>query len=108
VLTVEAVDNGWNAASASVTFSVQATVNGLKKLVNSYYASHDITKAGVRTSLIAKLSKANKAIMYGNETRDQHPPGVHQPGEGQTGKSISPAASAVLIAEAKLVIASLR
>ena len=108
-LTVNAVDNASNASSKSVTFSVNVTVNGLKKLVNGYYASHDITRAGVRTSLIAKLSKANKAVMYGNYASaiNTLQAFINQV-SAQTGRSITPAASAVLIAEARLVIASLR
>ncbi len=47
--------------------------------------------------------------MYGNETSaiNTLQAFINQV-KAQTGKSISPAASAVLIAEAKLVIASLR
>ena len=108
-LTVYAVDKADNAATASVTFSVKATAGSLKTLVNRYYAEGKITKAGIRTSLIAKLNAAQgyiaaaqpaKAISTLNSFISEV--------RAQTGKAITKAAAAVLIADAQYVMASLK
>ncbi len=67
--TVHAVDLAGNASDASVTFSVKATVASLKALVTEFYASGDISKAGVKSSLMAKLDAAQKYLDAGNEAK---------------------------------------
>ena len=105
-LTVHAVDLAGNASDARVTFSVKATVTSLKALVTEFYASGDISKAGVKSSLMAKLDAAQKLLAAG---KDQKAASVLKAFinevKAQTGKSISPEAAAILIADAKWVIA---
>ena len=107
--TVTAVDMAWNEATKSVTFTVRATATSLKALVNELYASGDITRAGIRTSLLAKLSSAQKLIMVGRDSAaiNKLSAFIAQV-RAQSGKTISPAAAALLIADADWLIDSLR
>jgi len=108
-LTVNAVDRAWNTSAASVTFTVKATVASLKTLVNEFYAAGMISKAGTRTSLMAKLSAAQKYANAGQESLAISTlKAFINEVKAQTGKSITQAAAAVLIADARWVIESLR
>ena len=64
-LTVTATDRLGHATTASVTFKVDATVQSLTTAVNTYYTEGKIKTKGVRTSLLAELAIAQKAISRG-------------------------------------------
>ncbi len=108
-LTVAAVDRAGNAASASVTFSVKATVNSIKTLVYRFYAEHKITNPGIRTALLARLFLAQAAINVGMPRLaiNQLNAFIHLV-QAQSGKSIQKGAATILIADARFVIASLK
>jgi 2',3'-cyclic-nucleotide 2'-phosphodiesterase/3'-nucleotidase len=108
-LTVTATDDAWNTAVATVTFTVEATISSLRALVDGFHASGDISKAGTAKSLASKVDAAQKLIDAG-KTRaaiNQLKAFISEV-KAQTGKSITPEAAAVLVAEARAVIASLR
>jgi hypothetical protein len=96
-LKVSAVDSAGNQASQSLTFHIAATVQSLETSVNRFYAEGKIRKVGVRDSLLSKLKKGkiNQLNAFINEV------------EAQTGKSIKPAAAALLIEDTLWLIAHL-
>ncbi len=108
-LTVNAVDKADNASSASVSFSVKATAGSLKALVNRLYAEGKITRADVRASLLAKLTAVQASINQGKKST-----AINQLSafinlvSAQKGKSITPSAAALLIADAKFLIGTLK
>jgi hypothetical protein len=106
---VKATDRAWNESTASVRFTVTASVASLKTLVTRFYAEGKITKAGTKTSLMAKLNAAEKYVTAGqNASAISTLKAFINEVKAQTGKSITPVAAAILIAEAQWVIASLR
>ena len=78
--SVTATDFYGNTTTASVTFTIDATVASLITTVNQLYASGAITKASVRDSLLDKLMSAQKSIAAQREGSDQPAQCVHQPG----------------------------
>ena len=108
-LTVNAVDKAGNASTASVTFTVKATIGSLKTLVNRYHAEGAITKDGVVTSLMAKLNAAQKAASAGQDASAISSLNAFiNEVKAQSGKAITPSAAQVLITDARFVIASLK
>jgi 2',3'-cyclic-nucleotide 2'-phosphodiesterase/3'-nucleotidase/5'-nucleotidase len=103
--TVTAVDNGWNESTKTVDFTVKATFSTLKTLVSDFYASGDISKTGTMTSLMSKLDAAQEAAKKGNDKAAASKlKAFIREVKAQTGKSITPEAAAMLIAEARYVI----
>lgn len=108
-LTVNAVDKAGNVATASVTFSVKATVGSLKTLVNRLYAEGKITKMAVRDSLLAQLTAAQKSIDAGKyKTAINQLNAFINLVKAQSGKAITKAAADLLITDARFVINGLR
>jgi len=109
ILTVNAVDKAGNAATASVTFTVKATVGSLNTLVDRLYAEGKITKASVRDSLRGQLSSAEASIAAGkNKTAINQLNAFLNLVKAQTGKAITPAAATLLNADANYVIGTLK
>ncbi len=65
VLAVSAVDNADNSSSGSVTFSIYATAESTKQVVNQLLASGAIRSSGVVAALNTLLDLAGKAIEKG-------------------------------------------
>jgi hypothetical protein len=104
--SVTATDAYGNHATASVTFSVKATVSSLMTSVSRLYAEGAITKASVRDSLLEQLAAAKASLAAGREkAADRQLSSFISLVRAQTGKSITPAAAALLIADARYVIA---
>jgi LmbE family N-acetylglucosaminyl deacetylase len=106
-----------------VTFKVEATVGSLKALVNRFYADGSIRGHETRSSLLSRLGEVEKSIRkhkdsqaigqlkaFINEVKastvtvNDH----HHRERGHDHRTISAKASAILIADAQWVIASLR
>lgn len=84
------------------------SVPTLKAWVGDFFDAGLITKAGIRNALLDKLSDVQAAIDAGNKadaagTLKAFVNSI----QAQTGKAINPAAASVLIADAKVVTASL-
>jgi hypothetical protein len=86
---------------------VIATVQSLKDSVNRFYAEGKITDAGLRNSLLDKLSTAQAYLNAGNIKAATNALNafINQV-NAQTGKKITKDAAALLIADAKYVIAN--
>ena len=107
-LTVSAMDKAGNDATASVTFSVEATVASLKAAVTRFYAEGKIGSASVRDSLMAKLSAIEASINAGKKTAAKNQLNAFIAlVQAQSGKSITPDAATLLITDANYVIAHL-
>ena len=108
-VTVHAVDMAWNETTESVTFTVKSATASLKALVAQYTMSGAIKKPGISKSLVAKLDAAQAYVDAGDEARAISTLNSFiQEVKAQAGKSITPAASASLVAMAQEVIASLQ
>jgi len=59
-LTVKAVDNAANEATAAVTFKVDATIQSLIKSVNRFYDEKKIKGKGIRNNLLVNLKNAQR------------------------------------------------
>jgi 2',3'-cyclic-nucleotide 2'-phosphodiesterase/3'-nucleotidase/5'-nucleotidase len=106
--SVQATDFYGNTTTASVTFSIKATVASLITTVNQLYASGDITKASIRDSLLGQLNAAQASISAGKtKTAANQLNAFINLVKAQSGKSISPWAATLLINDAKYVIAHL-
>ncbi len=104
-LTVYAMDNAYNQSTASVTFSVTATLATLKATILHFFLDGKIDSAGVYNSLLAKLVQADKAYVKGNYAlvRNVLNAFINEV-RAQSGKHIMPDAAALLIADAQWVI----
>jgi hypothetical protein len=104
-LTVYAVDRATNQSSQAVTFTVNATIQSTKAALTYFYESGEIDSWGVYNSLMVKLNAAQKAL-------DKGKTGVAinilyafiKELQAQSGKHVSAAAAATLIADAQWVI----
>jgi len=104
-LTVYAMDMAWNQSSASVTFTIGASVDSLMAALQRLYDEGQIDNHGIFNSLMKKLAgaaaarqdmvKINKLEAFINEVM------------AQTGLHITPEAAEILIADAQWVIANL-
>ncbi|PWB53566.1 MAG: hypothetical protein C3F13_09155 [Anaerolineales bacterium] len=65
-LTVYAMDNAYNQSSASVTFTITATIGSLKETLTRFYLEGKIDNLGLYNSLWVKLTQAEKAYEKGN------------------------------------------
>jgi hypothetical protein len=106
--TVTATDFYGNQTTASATFTIKATVDSLSASVRHFYDTGQITSASVRDSLLSKLAAIKASIAAGKTSvaRSQINAFISLV-RAQTGKSIKPAAAAVLIADARYLIAHL-
>jgi predicted phage tail protein len=106
-VTVTAIDAYGNHATASVTFTVKATVSSLMDTVRRLYAEGAISKARVRDSLLEQLAAASASLAAGKgKVADEQLSAFINLVRAQDGKSITPAAAALLIADARYVIAN--
>jgi hypothetical protein len=105
---VTATDHYGNATTASVTFSIEATITSLMASVSRLYDEGDISKMSVRNSLLDKLDAAAESMARGQTTAatNQLNAFISQV-KAQSGKSITPWAAMLLINDAKHVIAHL-
>lgn len=107
-LVVSAVDWYGNSDVETVAFTVTVTATDLDDVVRYLYDEGLITKAGVRDALLAKLAQAESALAAGKtKVAEKTLEAFIGQVNAQTGKSIDAAAAALLIADAKAVIASL-
>jgi hypothetical protein len=106
--TVTATDFYGNETTASVTFTIKATVDSLSASVRHFYDTGQITSASVRDSLLSKLAAIKASIAAGKDkVATSQINAFISLVRAQTGKSIKPAAAAVLIADARYLIAHL-
>jgi hypothetical protein len=105
---VSAIDFYGNQATASVAFSIDATAGSLISTVNRLWDSHDIGKAGVRDSLLDKLTAAQASIAAGRSAtaRNQLKAFVNLV-TAQGGGAITPWAATLLVDDARYLIAHL-
>jgi hypothetical protein len=104
--TVSALDNLGNRATVSVTFTVIVTPESIKGDVTQFLASGAINKAGIATSLLAKLDAAAAARGRGEcgTSANQYQAFINEI-TAQIGKGIDPAAAAIMIDDARYLMA---
>ncbi|HEV2035363.1 MAG TPA: hypothetical protein VGU71_14395 [Candidatus Dormibacteraeota bacterium] len=102
---ITAVDNVGNTSSASVTFNIIVTAASIKDDVNQFAASGDISKHGIVNSLLKKLEHAGDKQLAGDckTAANIYRAFIHEV-EAQSGKSITEAAAAIMIADAQYLI----
>ena len=108
-LIVTAADYYGNTETRTVTFSVTATVQSLKASVNRFYLDGMIKNAGIRDSLLTKLSSAQAYLDAGlaKQAINQLNAFINAV-KAQQGKAITSAAATLLIADANWVISHLK
>jgi len=108
-LIVTAADYYGNTETRAVTFSVTATVQSLKASVNRFYLDGMIKNAGIRDSLLTKLSSAQAYLDAGlaKQAINQLNAFINAV-KAQQGKAITSAAATLLIADANWVISHLK
>ncbi|MBI2175000.1 MAG: hypothetical protein HYU33_07370, partial [Candidatus Omnitrophica bacterium] len=90
-------DLAGNTGSGSTSFTVQATAAGLGNLLMQF-----VTKAGVANSMISKLNTAEAAAARGNAQAKAGAIGAFiNELQAQTGKALTAAQAATLIALAQ-------
>jgi 2',3'-cyclic-nucleotide 2'-phosphodiesterase/3'-nucleotidase len=105
-LEVTAMDKAYNTSSASVTFTVETTVESMMSVVTSLYEDGEISSANVYYGLMDKLQAAAKnkkssaAINLLNAFINQV--------NAQYGKAITPEAADLLIADIQWLIAQMK
>ena len=105
-LVVTAMDKAYNTSSASVTFTVETTIQSMMSVVTSLYEDGAISSTDVYNGLMdklqaaAKAKKANTAINVLNAFLQQV--------NAQKGKSITPEAADLLITDIQWLIAHLQ
>jgi hypothetical protein len=104
--TVMAVDNAGNTASPSVTFSIVVTPASLIADLQYFLSTGDITFKNEANSLLQKL---NAAAAYRAAGDCKHANDVYQSFinelNAQSGKTVSAASAAIMIADAQYLIA---
>jgi 2',3'-cyclic-nucleotide 2'-phosphodiesterase (5'-nucleotidase family) len=106
VLTVNAVDRAGYPATASVSFSVNATVKSLTTSVNRLFKEGKITNDGNLNSLLVTLQHAQDALNSGKaKVAVNSLEAFINKVQAQSGKHVDAAAAALLIADARWVIA---
>jgi 5'-nucleotidase/UDP-sugar diphosphatase len=108
-LNVTATDYYGNTATKEATFSVTATVPSLTTSVNRFYLEGMIKNAGIRDSLLTKLSSAQAYLDAGMTKQAIN--GLNafiNAVKAQKGKAIATDAAALLIADANWVINNLK
>jgi 2',3'-cyclic-nucleotide 2'-phosphodiesterase (5'-nucleotidase family) len=108
-LTVYAVDKAGYSASKSVTFSVAATIQSAIAGVNRFYAEGKIDNAGVANSLLQKLENAQAALDKGQTGAAVNKlEAFINEATAQSGQHVAPDAAALLVADARWVIAHMK
>lgn len=98
---VAATDNLGNSGSSSVTFTIIVTADSIKDDVRQFESSGDISKHGIATSLLAKLDAAAAARSRDCATAANIYGAFINEVSAQSGKAITTAAAAILIADAQ-------
>jgi beta-glucosidase len=106
--TVDAVDAVANSSNASVTFTVIATSEGIKREVKQFLSNGEIARDGLAKSLLRKLESAAIASAGGDcaTAADLYKAFIHEV-SAHSGKQIDAAAAGTLIAGAEYLIAHL-
>lgn len=108
-LTVHAMDKAYNESVSSVTFSVNATIQGLKDTMYRLYNEGKFTKVAIYKNLYNKLVLAQADLNKGqNKLAINHLVSFINEVKAQSGKSIKTDAANLLIADAQWVITSLQ
>jgi hypothetical protein len=102
-LDVTAMDKAYNSASASVTFTVETSIQSLMSVVTSLYNDGKITSATVYKGLMDKLQAAVKSKSPAT-TVNLLKAFISQV-KAQSGKAITPDAAQLLIANAQWLLA---
>jgi hypothetical protein len=106
-LTVVATDYYGNASTQSVTFSVTATIQGLKASVNRFYQEGKIDDASIRNSLLDKLNSAQSNLNQGNVKAARNAlQALINSVQAQSGKHITVDTANLLITDARWVMAN--
>jgi 2',3'-cyclic-nucleotide 2'-phosphodiesterase/3'-nucleotidase len=108
-LTVNAMDKAYNQSSASVTFTVDATVQSLMSSMFKFYGEGKFTKAAIYKNLYNKLTLAQADLNKGqNKLAINHLTAFINEVKAQAGKSIDPVAANLLITDAQYLIGKLK
>ncbi len=106
-LFVSASDQAGNTALTTVTFRIVATIDTLIGAVNTSIGAGQIDASGAR-SLLSKLEDAKQALSRGNLTAARSKlTDFKTQVSTQSGRSISPSAAQLLIADADYVLGTL-
>jgi len=105
-LEVVAMDKAYNTSSASVTFTVETTIQSMMSVVTSLYEDGAISSADVYKGLMDKLQAAAKAKKPATAINILNA-FINQV-NAQTGKTITPDAANLLIADIQLIIAHMK
>lgn len=102
---VTASDNAGNTITASATYNVIATTNGLNSLIQQILASGQIDNTGMANSLLSKVVDAANAAARGNgQASDNIMQAFINQVSAQSGQHISASAAAMLINAAMYII----
>jgi hypothetical protein len=100
--TINAADNVGNKSSSSVTFTIIVTPESIIQAVDQFYASGAIRSSGTATVLTLPLNRALAARNSGQCSSSDYFYGLFIGDVRQlTGSQITPAAAAILIADAQ-------
>jgi hypothetical protein len=106
-LFVSASDQAGNSSLTTVTFRIVATIDTLIGAVNTFIAAGQIDASSGR-SLLSKLEDAKQMLSRGNLTAARSKlTEFKSQVSAQSGRSISPSAAQLLIADADYVIGTL-
>ena len=105
-LEVTATDKAYNTSSASVTFTVETTIQSMMSVVTSLYEDGAISSADVYKGLMDKLQAAAKAKKVNTAINLLN--AFLQQVNAQKGKSITPEAANLLIADIQWLIAHMQ
>jgi hypothetical protein len=103
---VAAMDKAYNTSSASVTFTVNATVTSMKTVLGKLYSDGGITSADVYQGLLDKLTASEKSKKLDTTTNILNA-FINQV-EAQRGKAITSEAADLLLADVRYVLANLK
>jgi hypothetical protein len=104
--SIDSTDAEGNPSSASVTFSIIVTAESIQEDVRQFVASGAITQSSYGQFLLGKLAAAASSRAKGNcGAAAATYNAVISSVMSQTGKSITPTAAAILIADARYLIA---
>jgi beta-glucosidase/6-phospho-beta-glucosidase/beta-galactosidase len=106
IFAISALDKVGNSSFSAVTFAIGVTPHSIKDDVNQFFASGDIKSHGLANSLLAKLGAAARARAHGNCATAAS---IYQAFINQltalSAKGVDAAAAAVMIADARYLIA---
>jgi len=103
--SIEAVDNLGNSRTSSVIFAIVSTPDSIRNDVTQFFASGDISKAGEENALLKMLDGASMTLSKSDCTAANkiYTAFINQL-KAQSGKSVSPSAALIMIADAQYVI----